>query len=239
MKNQKGNVLFLILIAVALFAALSYAVTQSSRTSSSGVDQDKAKLLASEIIGYASSVEQAISRIRVINRVPDFGIDVFADTHVVGSSNTNCTDNSCRLFTTVGGNVTPKLLNQDAWDKSNAGMATWVGRMYFRSLRVANVGSDAPDLLMMYPGVSEIVCAAINDRLGISNDSDGTAPNDGNGANGTNFINYEGALTSFPTPPATTDALGDEATQIVGQRTFCVNNGDSNGFYFWHVVIAR
>jgi len=62
---KAGNVLFLILIAVALFAALSYAVTSSSRSGTGGVGEDKAKLAASTLLQYAAGVEQKLLRMTI------------------------------------------------------------------------------------------------------------------------------------------------------------------------------
>jgi hypothetical protein len=51
--KTSGNVLFLILIAVALFAALSYVVINSTRSGSSNVDNENSKLLLAQMDNIA------------------------------------------------------------------------------------------------------------------------------------------------------------------------------------------
>lgn len=68
-KTEKGNVLFLILIAVALFAALSYAITSSSR--SSGGDASKEKLN----IELSALQQASINAATGITRMRTFGTD--------------------------------------------------------------------------------------------------------------------------------------------------------------------
>lgn len=63
-KHEAGNVLFLILIAVALFAALSYAVTQSSRGDGNDISDEQAKLIAGEILNYEVAIKTAAQRIK-------------------------------------------------------------------------------------------------------------------------------------------------------------------------------
>jgi len=66
--KEKGNALFLILIAVALFAALSYAVTQSGR-SGGGVDKETLRIQASEFIQQISLMRTGVQRLYALNEV--------------------------------------------------------------------------------------------------------------------------------------------------------------------------
>ena len=59
--RERGNALFLILIAVALFAALSYAITQSGRGGGS-VSQQTALITAGQVTEQPADVRSATTR---------------------------------------------------------------------------------------------------------------------------------------------------------------------------------
>jgi hypothetical protein len=238
MQNKKGNILFLILIAVALFAALSYAVTNTSRSGADSVSTDKAKILAAEIIQYSTQLEQAVTRMRLINNIPEYGIDLSASGYSDSSANGTCTKNECKLFNIAGGGIPPKLLPFNAWHKSNTTMTgTWRGKAYFRVIQVTDVGSDLPELLLMYPGIDPEVCKAINKLLKIPLDGTGDSTFD---YFGTSPSVYSGTLNSFPILNNADNILGNTAQVIKGKNIFCVDHTNSNSnYYFYHVLIAR
>ncbi|MGB1077712.1 MAG: hypothetical protein ACPG05_05330, partial [Bdellovibrionales bacterium] len=113
---QTGNVLFLILIAVALFAALSYAITKSNR-GKSNAEKDKLALVASEMMQDASLMSQAIQRLMIIKHCSDTDISVHYDWDQDGSLENNGDDNynssapsdkHCHLFDSNGAGLTWK-----------------------------------------------------------------------------------------------------------------------------------
>src|SRR5690606_14672174 len=64
-QSESGNVLFLILIAVVLFAALSYAVTQSTRSGGGGASQETSLISSANVTQYPASIRTAILRMIV------------------------------------------------------------------------------------------------------------------------------------------------------------------------------
>lgn len=77
-RGERGNALFLILIAVALFAALSYAITQSGR-GSGNVDRETVAILAGQIVEQPAAVRTAVTRM-IITGIDESAITFTGDT---------------------------------------------------------------------------------------------------------------------------------------------------------------
>lgn len=96
-KTKRSNVLFLILIAVALFAALSYAVTRMQRTPGSTIEYEKAKLSQAQIDVYTAQLNQGKTRLELINNCKAIDYTPPAD-QIAG-------DKSCHMFHPDGAGV--------------------------------------------------------------------------------------------------------------------------------------
>jgi|AntRauTorcE11897_2_1112592.scaffolds.fasta_scaffold00743_10 hypothetical protein len=163
MNKQAGNALFLILIAVALFAALSYAVTQSGR-GSANIDKDKANLLGAQISQYGSQMENAVTRMRLINGCSD--LELSFENAATGTTYQNATaPTECELFNPVGGGMTYDFPDEASTDTD------WI---FTGSMTIVDVGydpgghpADAKEIIALMRNIDEDVCVAINRSLGI------------------------------------------------------------------------
>ena len=105
MKRQSGNALFLILIAVALFAALSYAVTQSGR-GNAGIEREQQMINQAVSEQCTASVNYAVNKLKLI-----VGCDSSEISYeLADGSNANASapaDKSCHIFHANGAGVAP------------------------------------------------------------------------------------------------------------------------------------
>lgn len=81
-KTEQGNTLFLILIAVVLFAALSYAISSSSR-GGGDISKEAASISAAAIMQFPAAVEMGIFRMRLNGIIPE---DKLPDLSLPGST---------------------------------------------------------------------------------------------------------------------------------------------------------
>ncbi len=94
--TQSGNVLFLILIAVALFASLSYAITKSSGGGKTNTTAEKAQLSQGVVDNYIAAINGAIMRMQMRGCL---AIDYKKPTEW------GAEDHKCQIFHPQGGGV--------------------------------------------------------------------------------------------------------------------------------------
>lgn len=171
--REDGNVLFMILIAVVLFAALSYAVSQTTRGGGIDPSDEKAELLAAEILNYVTALQTAIMRLQVSNGCDDTEIS-FENSFLSGYTNPNAPDDkSCHVFDPAGAGLSWRAQPKGANNYYNGSVSCkyedgwpWIFGGYANIPLIGT--SEAPDgneLVAYLPIESLKLCQKINEVL--------------------------------------------------------------------------
>ncbi len=246
-KSQSGSALFIVLIAVALFGALSFAVSTMMRDESGlKLVDEKAGLYANEILDYGRAVREAVQNIRISNGCSDTDIS-FQNSSVTGY--TNGTNTACQIFHANGGGLNyigPTTDSLDPSQSAKTGYSQWyfLGESCVNDVGTgtqgcwnANGASDS-DLVAALPWIKKDVCIEINDRLGITNPS-GEPPQ----ANGRTWNNAMPKFTGVYTQGGHAIQSEQSNVEILKGKTAGCFEGETfpqTGTYsFYQVLIAR
>lgn len=237
-QGERGNVLFYILIAVVLFAALNFVVGGMMRGGSADmIGEEQAKLYAGEILDYARSVRQAVQQIRISNGCLDTEIR-FVDSLTTGYGTS--VRAQCDVFDSQGGDVSYLAPKADWMDASFSALTGYQEYLFSSLVEGVGIGtttgtSSSLDLFLFLPYIDLSICNAINEKLGTAHTS-GNPPVENADAWHSSFPKFDGTYSTG----ANLRTIGD------GQGPFgssgCREGGGSppaNSYFFYQVLLPR
>lgn len=234
-RSQSGSAIFIVLVGIALFAALSFVVAQSLRVSgnqSTNADQEKLELQMTELSQFFEAVRVKVNTMIQVDGVYDLTLSFKNDVYKNGmgvdlcqNDNASCTEKSCMVFSPENphGIVPAKFDRLASPADLNAKAEPANGAITVAQLAIEEVGSSAQDLVLILHGVSPALCAHYNEKLGISIAvplEDTTTMGDiGESSAGSSPANWGGCgdKAAFDS----TNVFGDESKSFIGRKTFC------------------
>ncbi|MCK5375352.1 MAG: hypothetical protein KAJ40_08705 [Alphaproteobacteria bacterium] len=234
LKSEQGNVLVYILIAVALFAALGFAVSNMMRSSGGSIAGERAVISISEVLDYAKSMRESVQLLRISKECDETQISFErqpfdgTDTDYV---NTNApSDYSCHIFHPNGAGVAyyagPEEVSSADWIFTGANDGE-------------NIGNECnedhcADLIAILPGISRSMCKEINKKLNIAKESDYLTQED-------NYFEVDFFQGSYSYEARLSDSATNNALE--GKSQGCVRGNsspqDPDAYYFYQVLLAR
>lgn len=217
--SESGNVLFIILIGVALFAALSFMFTRSNSGGAGNVvSSQQASILAREVIGYADQIDQAVNAL-MAQGVAETDICFYTGANNAAYNHAGCANDLNKVFGAKG------MPYQAPPQGSSASEWYFTGRSI-----VTGVGTDAPELIVLLMNIPQGLCTAINDSLN------------------RNFATIETGVGSFNTSPRFdgTYTVGSgqnedisSAAALQGKTSYCFQESGNGQYHFMRVLHAR
>mgnify|MGYP000082287659 CR=1 FL=1 len=229
MRNSQGNALFLILIAVALFAALSYAITSSGR-GGGGIDKETTSLAVAQLMQTVGGLHTAIQRLQIINDCSDTDISFIYDSDNDGDMDGDddyrhfdLTRTDCWLFHPDGAGLSfpeiPTGIN-------NGDPMIFTGFSF-----VPEVGTSASDLILFVPYLTLEACNLINKNLNAPTDN-GDPIEEGSGVSDNQFYGV------YVTGGGINNLDGVQGACFNGTN-FGSETGVGDSYFYYSVLIAR
>lgn len=246
--DQFGGVLLLILIAVALFAALTYAITSSSR--GGGNDQaksDEMQAAYGEILNVVAGMRGAFQRMAISGVDMDDGINARTTYDFTSAGypfdNSKCpivgTNNSCKLYHPQGGNLSFYnflKLHPNLGDTPDNNSANFLGKGWWGDVGGAyDQGGTAAFDYIYTIRIKKSFCDFINKKLGVPSVDSFTDA--GSSANPTG-IGFQYQLNGVGLSSSAGGLAGQyHAPHLRGKDMGCFKSTANGGKYFFIALI--
>ncbi len=240
---ERGNVLFLILIAVALFAALSYAVTQSSRSGGGSTDRETSILSGASMTQYPAGLRTSV--VRMILSGTDVTEIQFDAPDAILAANEGAS-----VFHPRGGGALFQEAPANLMANNQAGTWFFNGNWDVPGIGLSD-SADGNDLIAFLPGISRGVCTAVNEELNFVEDitdcfnTDGAVPHINTTLTQANIrenIQIDTGGVTFPTTDQEDLANATSAcTAFIGHPAGCFFDAGTNGgeYVYYAVLLER
>ncbi len=235
-RQQSGNALWFILIAVGLLGLLTVTLTKSGSSTNETGSFEQNQIVASQILTYAKSIENAVQSL--LARGCSENEISFENNVVAGYENPNApTDKSCHVFDAAGAGMTYEAPKENWLDKSKNGEDSF-GEIVITGLaRVDTVGgaicgvNQCSELLFYIPYLEQNICVSLNRALNLN----------------VNLSIDEGiqdlgpSSADFFTGSFKNDSgfIGNEQAVLIGENNACIYRNHNENFSFYHVLHAR
>lgn len=228
--GERGNLFFYIFMAVALFAGLTFAVSQGGRVSVQNLTREQSRLQATEIIDYSDAIAKAVGTLRLRGTTLARLRFSHADLPTGDYGDPATTDPLDMVFHTQGGGIIYRAPSPTALATPGEIFA-FLNQNEIQDFGQTCGAAGCADLVMALRDVKTEICMVINDLGDIANPS-GAPPIDSD-------FNFTGKfLGSMAGPPET---LGNEASSagLAGKSYGCFKNNTDGKNYFYRVLWAQ
>lgn len=156
---ERGNALIYILIAVALFAALSFMLGRQTDTSEvSSLDSEKARIVANQIVSYASQAKQSMDNMMFVN-----GGRPEIDFTTPDEDDFNDQPTGTKIYHPDGGGLNRGTIPKQAQGIGDTNPPTGWYMGAFNNFDWSPTNED--DVLLTAHNIDQNVCGALNELI--------------------------------------------------------------------------